>query len=121
MGCDSKCGFAAPQSLPIVPSSTLLPTPARVAFGAAVGKTVVSSQYDRSRRHKVEKQKLYEVPVGFKCSSKVCSTARLASAAKESAGHPCPVGRQLWTTDKDGIVPALLAAETHRADGPRSG
>ena len=41
-----------------------------------------------------------------------CSTARLASAGKRArARHFVRLDGSVWTTDKDGIVPALLAAE----------
>ena len=78
---------------------------------AAVGKTVVSSQMlDRVTR-KLGRQ-LYEVPVGFKWFVDGLLDGSLGFGGEESAGASF-VRRDgsVWTTDKDGIVPALLAAE----------
>ena len=78
---------------------------------AAVGKTVVSSaMIDRvaARRGR----RIYEVPVGFKWYVGGLLDGSLAFAGEESAG--AAFARRdgtPWTTDKDGIVPALLAAE----------
>jgi phosphoglucomutase len=78
---------------------------------AAVGKTVVSTQMiDRV----VAKQgrKLYEVPVGFKWYVDGLFDGSLCFAGEESAGATfLRRDGAVWTTDKDGIVPALLAAE----------
>ena len=49
-------------------------------------------------------------------SSTACSTARSVSAAKKAPARPsCAVDGTVWTTDKDGIVPALLVGGNHRA------
>jgi phosphoglucomutase len=55
---------------------------------------------------------LYEVPVGFKWFVEGLRTHSLGFAGEESAGA-CFLRRngKVWTTDKDGIVPALLSAE----------
>jgi phosphoglucomutase len=78
---------------------------------AAVGKTVVSS---RMIDHVTAKlgRKLYEVPVGFKWFVDGLLDGSLAFGGEESAGASF-VRRDggVWTTDKDGIVPALLSAE----------
>jgi phosphoglucomutase len=78
---------------------------------AAVGKTLVSSLLiDRV----VEKlnRKLFEVPVGFKWFSKGLFDGDLCFGGEESAGASflCRDGT-VWTTDKDGIILSLLAAE----------
>jgi phosphoglucomutase len=79
--------------------------------GAAIGKTVVSSgMIDKV----VAKQgrKLYEVPVGFKWFSAGLIDGSLAFGGEESAGASfLRRDGSVWTTDKDGLVPALLAAE----------
>jgi phosphoglucomutase len=57
-------------------------------------------------------RKLYEVPVGFKWFVESLLDGSLGFGGEESAG--ASFVRQdgsVWTTDKDGIVPALLAAE----------
>ena len=78
---------------------------------AAVGKTVVSSQIiDRIAAHL--KRKLYEVPVGFKWFVAGLQTGSLGFGGEESAGASfLRRDGTTWTTDKDGIVMALLAAE----------
>jgi phosphoglucomutase len=78
---------------------------------AAVGKTVVSSQMiDRVTAK--QGRSLYEVPVGFKWFVEGLLDGSLAFGGEESAGASF-VRRNgsVWTTDKDGIVPALLSAE----------
>ena len=78
---------------------------------AAVGKTVVSSQMIDRVTAKLGR-KLYEVPVGFKWFVDGLQDGSLGFAGEESAGATC-LRRDgaVWTTDKDGIVPALLSAE----------
>src|SRR5450830_1263022 len=78
---------------------------------AAVGKTVVSSQMIDRVTAKLGR-KLYEVPVGFKWFVDGLLDGSLGFGGEESAGasFACLDGA-VWTTDKDGIVPALLAAE----------
>jgi phosphoglucomutase len=77
----------------------------------AVGKTVVSSSMiDRvaARRDR----KLYEVPVGFKYFVAGLLDGNLGFAGEESAGSSfARLDGSVWTTDKDGIIAALLAAE----------
>jgi phosphoglucomutase len=78
---------------------------------AAVGKTVVSSaMIDRVAQRLG--RRLYEVPVGFKWFVDGLLDGSLAFVGEESAGATMSRrdGR-VWTTDKDGIVPALLSAE----------
>ena len=78
---------------------------------AAVGKTVVSSQMI-DRIAKKLGRKLYEVPVGFKWFVEGLFDGSLGFAGEESAGATfLSLDGSVWTTDKDGIVPALLAAE----------
>jgi phosphoglucomutase len=78
---------------------------------AAVGKTVVSSQMIDRVTTKVGR-KLYEVPVGFKWFVDGLLDGSLGFGGEESAGASfVRLDGSVWTTDKDGIVPALLAAE----------
>ena len=78
---------------------------------AMVGKTVVSSRMIDLVTAKLGR-KLYEVPVGFKWFVDGLLNGSLGFGGEESAGASfvCLDG-SVWTTDKDGIVPALLAAE----------
>ena len=78
---------------------------------AAVGKTVVSSQMIDRVTIKLGR-KLYEVPVGFKWFVDGLLDGSLGFGGEESAGASfARLDGTVWTTDKDGIVPALLAAE----------
>ena len=78
---------------------------------AAVGKTVVSSaMIDRVAKRL--NRKVIEVPVGFKWFVAGLFDGSLAIAGEESAGATLSrLDGSVWTTDKDGIVPSLLAAE----------
>ena len=84
---------------------------------AAVGKTVVSSaMIDRVTARLG--RKLYEVPVGFKWFVDGLLDGRLSFGCEESAGASfCRIDGTVWTTDKDGIVPALLSAEMTARSG----
>ena len=77
----------------------------------AVGKTVVSSSMiDRVTERRG--LRLYEVPVGFKWFVEGLLAGRLGFAGEESAGASfLRRSGKVWTTDKDGIVACLLAAE----------
>jgi phosphoglucomutase len=78
---------------------------------AAVGKTMVSSQMIDRVTEKQERR-LYEVPVGFKWFVEGLLDGSLGFGGEESAGASfVRLDGSVWTTDKDGIVPALLAAE----------
>jgi len=78
---------------------------------SGVGKTVVSSQMIDHVASKLGRR-LYEVPVGFKWFVDGLVGGSLGFGGEESAG--AAFLRQdgtVWTTDKDGMAPALLAAE----------
>lgn len=78
---------------------------------AAIGKTVVSSNMIDRVTAKLGR-KLYEVPVGFKWFVEGLLDGSLAFGGEESAGASfLRLDGSVWTTDKDGIVPALLSAE----------
>ena len=78
---------------------------------AMVGKTLVSSQMIDRVTAKLNR-KLYEVPVGFKWFVDGLFDGSLGFVGEESAGASfVRLDGQVWTTDKDGIIPALLAAE----------
>ncbi len=88
---------------------------------AAVGKTVVSSaMIDRVGRRL--KRSVYEVPVGFKWFVKGLVDGTLGFGGEESAGASFSrIDGRAWTTDKDGIVPALLSAEITARTGKDPG
>jgi len=84
---------------------------------AAVGKTVVSSAMIDRVAGRLGR-KLYEVPVGFKWFVDGLLDGRLSFGCEESAGASfCRIDGSVWTTDKDGIVPALLSAEMTARSG----
>jgi phosphoglucomutase len=79
--------------------------------GAAIGKTVVTTALI-DRVAAAHGRKLFEAPVGFKWFAPGLFDGSLAFGCEESAGASL-LRRDggVWTTDKDGIVPALLSAE----------
>jgi phosphoglucomutase len=78
---------------------------------AGVGKTVVSSSMIDRVSAKLGRR-LHEVPVGFKWFVGGLADGSLGFAGEESAGATfLRRDGSLWTTDKDGIAAALLAAE----------
>jgi phosphoglucomutase len=78
---------------------------------AAVGKTVVSSSMIDRVATKLGR-KLYEVPVGFKWFVDGLLDGSLGFGGEESAGASfARLDGSVWTTDKDGMILALLAAE----------
>jgi phosphoglucomutase len=84
---------------------------------AGIGKTIVSSSMI-DRVAAALGRRLFEVPVGFKWFVDGLLDGSLGFVGEESAGatmlrHDGAV----WTTDKDGIVPALLSAEITAVTG----
>ena len=78
---------------------------------AGVGKTVVSTALIDLVTARLGR-KLCEVPVGFKWFSAGLLDGSLGFGGEESAGASfLRRDGTVWTTDKDGIVPALLSAE----------
>ncbi|HEY2558458.1 MAG TPA: phosphoglucomutase (alpha-D-glucose-1,6-bisphosphate-dependent) [Caldimonas sp.] len=87
------------------------------APAAAVGKTIVSTQLIDRIAARLGRR-LYEVPVGFKWFSEGLCDGSLGFGGEESAGASfLRRDGSVWTTDKDGIVPALLAAEITARSG----
>ena len=84
---------------------------------ALVGKTLVSTALiDRVARRLG--RGLYEAPVGFKWFVDGLLNGSLAFGCEESAGASfARIDGTVWTTDKDGIVPALLSAEITARSG----
>ena len=88
---------------------------------SAVGKTLVSSgMIDRVAANRG--RKLYEVPVGFKWFVDGLVSGGLGFGGEESAGASF-LRRDggVWTTDKDGLAPALLSAEITARTGSDPG
>jgi phosphoglucomutase len=84
---------------------------------AAVGKTLVSSQMiDRVAAQRG--RRVYEVPVGFKWFVDGLLDGSLGFGGEESAGASFSrLDGTVWSTDKDGLIPGLLAAEITARQG----
>ena len=85
--------------------------------GAAVGKTMVSSAII-DRVTEAAGRRLIEVPVGFKWFVPGLLEGSIAFGGEESAGASfLQRDGSAWSTDKDGIILALLAAEITAVTG----
>jgi phosphoglucomutase len=91
------------------------------AANVGIGKTLVSSSII-DRVAKGLNRPMLEVPVGFKWFVPGLIDGSLGFVGEESAG--CTFLRrngQVWTTDKDGLIPGLLAAEMTARTGKDPG
>ncbi|MEO8336866.1 MAG: phosphoglucomutase, alpha-D-glucose phosphate-specific, partial [bacterium] len=88
---------------------------------AGIGKTIVSSSMIDRVATRIERP-LYEVPVGFKWFVDGLTSGALGFVGEESAGATL-LRRDgtVWTTDKDGMVMGLLAAEMTAVTGKDPG
>jgi phosphoglucomutase len=78
---------------------------------AAIGKTIVSSSII-DRVAKKMNRRLVETPVGFKWFVEGLGSGAFGFAGEESAGASfLKRDGSAWTTDKDGVIMGLLAAE----------
>jgi phosphoglucomutase len=85
--------------------------------GAAVGKTLVSSSMIDQVAEGLNRE-LLEVPVGFKWFVPGLLDGSVAFGGEESAGASfLQRDGSVWTTDKDGIILALLASEITAVTG----
>ncbi|MGH8218842.1 MAG: phosphoglucomutase (alpha-D-glucose-1,6-bisphosphate-dependent) [Steroidobacteraceae bacterium] len=88
---------------------------------AAVGKTLVSSSLI-DRVVAACQRRLLEVPVGFKWFAPGLLDGSVCFAGEESAGASfLRLDGTVWTTDKDGLLLALLAAEITARTGKDPG
>lgn len=87
----------------------------------AIGKTLVSSAMIDKVARRLGRP-LLEVPVGFKWFAPGLFDGSLGFGGEESAGASflCRDG-SVWSTDKDGLIPCLLAAEMTAANGQNPG
>ena len=84
---------------------------------AGIGKTIVSSSMI-DRVATALGRRLFEVPVGFKWFVDGLMDGSLGFVGEESAGASfLRRDGSVWTTDKDGIIPALLSAEITAVTG----
>jgi len=104
-------GLLAPNHYLCVAINYLFQHRPEWSLGASIGKTLVSSQMIDRIASQLGR-KLYEVPVGFKWFSDGLFNGSLGFGGEESAGASfLRSDGTVWTTDKDGIILALLAAE----------
>jgi phosphoglucomutase len=86
-----------------------------------IGKTLVSSSII-DRVAKGLNRPMLEVPVGFKWFVDGLIDGTLGFVGEESAGATfLRSNGQVWTTDKDGLIPGLLAAEMTARTGKDPG
>ena len=87
----------------------------------AIGKTVVSSSMIDRVVNRLGRR-LYEVPVGFKWFASGLFDGSFCFGGEESAGASfLRLDGTVWTTDKDGLIMDLLAAELTAATGKDPG
>lgn len=104
-------GLLAPNQYLVAACAYLLAHRPFWTGGAAIGATMVSSAMIGRMARSVGRD-LFETPVGFKWFSTGLHEGRLAFAGEESAGATfLKQDGSVWTTDKDGLVLGLLAAE----------
>jgi phosphoglucomutase len=91
------------------------------SVSAAVGKTLVSSSLI-DRVVAACRRRLLEVPVGFKWFAPGLLDRSVCFGGEESAGASfLRLDGTVWTTDKDGLILALLAAEITARTGKDPG
>jgi phosphoglucomutase len=114
-------GLLDPNHYLAVAISYLFANRPQWSAAVAVGKTVVSSSMI-DRVVKKRGRRLVEVPVGFKWFVEGLIDGSLGFAGEESSGATfLRRDGTVWTTDKDGLVPNLLAAEITARTGQDPG
>jgi len=116
-----SAGLLNPNHYLAVAITYLLQHRPRWPVSAAVGKTLVSSALiDRVVAELG--RRLLEVPVGFKWFAPGLYDGSCCFGGEESAGASfLGLGGGVWTTDKDGILLGLLAAEITAVTGKDPG
>jgi phosphoglucomutase len=114
-------GLLNPNHFLAVAVRYLLANRPRWPRDAAVGKTLVSSSMI-DRVVKKLNRRLSEVPVGFKWFTEGLFDGSCCFGGEESAGASfLRLDGSVWTTDKDGIIMDLLAAEITARTGKDPG
>jgi phosphoglucomutase len=114
-------GLLAPNAFLSVAIEYLLTHRDRWPGDAAIGKTLVSSTMIDRVVASLDRS-LFEVPVGFKWFVPGLLDGSLAFGGEESAGASfLRRDGRVWTTDKDGILLALLASEITAVTGSSPG
>jgi phosphoglucomutase len=116
-----SAGLLAPNSYLAVAIDYLFRNRPQWSEQAAIGKTVVSSRMIDLVAQRLQR-KLIEVPVGFKWFATGLADGSLGFSGEESAGATfLRRDGSSWTTDKDGLTMALLAAEITAKTGSDPG
>jgi len=112
-----SAGLMSPNHFLAVSINYLFQNRPQWDLGTGIGKTLVSSQMI-DRVAKKLGRKLVEVPVGFKWFVNGLYDGSLGFGGEESAGASF-LNKQgkVWSTDKDGIIAALLAGEITASTG----
>ncbi len=114
-------GLLAPNNYLAVAIDYLFQNRPQWRADAAVGKTVVSSGLIDRVTARLGRR-LYEVPVGFKYFADGLFDGSLGFGGEESAGASfLRRDGSVWATDKDGLIPSLLAAEITARTGRNPG
>lgn len=112
-----SCGLLPPNHYLAVAIDYLFQNRPQWKPNTAIGKTVVSSAMIDRVSEKLGRR-LHEVPVGFKWFAPGLFDGSLGFGGEESAGASfLRIDGSVWTTDKDGIIPSLLAAEIKAKTG----
>lgn len=116
-GIVTRTGLMNPNHYLAVAIGYLFKSRTRWPEGAAVGKTLVSSgMIDRVARE--VNRPLREVPVGFKWFVDGLLSGSMGFGGEESAGASfLRLDGRPWSTDKDGFIMDLLAAEITAVTG----
>ena len=116
-GIVTQSGLMSPNSYLAVAADYLFTHRKQWDKNAMVGKTLVSSSII-DRVASALGRKLYEVPVGFKWFVSGLLSGELGFAGEESAGASyLRKDGSVWSTDKDGFIMSLLAAEIMAVTG----
>jgi phosphoglucomutase len=114
-------GLLTPNHYLSVAISYLFANRSQWSRTVAVGKTVVSSSMIDRVVNKLGRR-LVEVPVGFKWFVEGLVDGSLGFGGEESSGATfLRRDGKVWTTDKDGLIPNLLAAEITARTGKDPG
>lgn len=116
-GIVDSAGLMNPNHFLCVAVDYLLKNRPQWSKELAIGKTLVTSSL-MDRVVADNQRTLYEVPVGFKWFVEGLHQGKLAFGGEESAGASfLTLDAKPWSTDKDGIILCLLAAEITAVTG----
>jgi phosphoglucomutase len=116
-----SCGLMSPNNFLAVAIRYLLAHRADWPVTSAVGKTLVSSGLIDRIVHQLDRR-LLEFPVGFKWFVPGLFDGTCCFGGEESAGASfLRRNGTTWTTDKDGLILGLLAAEITAVTGREPG